>query len=84
MDLIRDVRTAFMMRHSQYDPYNTDHMYMTQVALAKQLGALPLLARWPIHPEVLQARRNHKHTALYGLCRTTDQTSHSGIDRPIE
>ena len=33
VDLIRDVQPSFMMSHSQYDPYNTDHMYMTQVAL---------------------------------------------------
>ncbi|WP_417720820.1 PIG-L deacetylase family protein [Salipiger sp.] len=33
VDLIRAVQPAFMMSHSQYDPYNTDHMYMTQVVL---------------------------------------------------
>lgn len=31
--LIRRVQPAFMLSHSQYDPYNTDHMYATQVAL---------------------------------------------------
>ncbi|KUF11134.1 PIG-L deacetylase family protein [Pseudoponticoccus marisrubri] len=31
--LIREVQPAFMLSHSQYDPYNTDHMYTTQVAL---------------------------------------------------
>ena len=33
VDLIRRVQPAFMLSHSQYDPYNTDHMYATQVAL---------------------------------------------------
>lgn len=33
VDVIRDVQPAFMLSHSQYDPYNTDHMYATQVAL---------------------------------------------------
>jgi 4-oxalomesaconate hydratase len=27
------VQPRFMLSHSQYDPYNTDHMYMAQVAL---------------------------------------------------
>jgi 4-oxalomesaconate hydratase len=31
--VIRDVQPAFMLSHSQYDPYNTDHMYATQFAL---------------------------------------------------
>ena len=31
--VIRQVQPAFMLSHSQYDPYNTDHMYATQVAL---------------------------------------------------
>lgn len=33
VDIIRDVQPAFMMSHSAFDPYNTDHMYTTQVAL---------------------------------------------------
>ncbi|MBY6167588.1 PIG-L family deacetylase [Pseudooceanicola nitratireducens] len=33
VDLIRQVQPSFMLSHSKYDPYNTDHMYMTQVAL---------------------------------------------------
>ncbi len=33
VDLIRKVQPSFMLSHSQYDPYNTDHMYATQVAL---------------------------------------------------
>ena len=32
VDIIRRVQPAFMMSHSKYDPYNTDHMYTTQVA----------------------------------------------------
>jgi LmbE family N-acetylglucosaminyl deacetylase len=31
--VIRKVQPSFMLSHSQYDPYNTDHMYATQVAL---------------------------------------------------
>jgi len=33
VDVIRKVQPGFMLSHSQYDPYNTDHMYTTQVAL---------------------------------------------------
>ena len=33
VDIIRKVQPRFMLSHSQYDPYNTDHMYATQVAL---------------------------------------------------
>ncbi len=33
VDVIRQVQPAFMLSHSKYDPYNTDHMYATQVAL---------------------------------------------------
>ena len=33
VDIIRKVQPAFMLSHSQYDPYNTDHMYTTSVAL---------------------------------------------------
>ncbi len=33
VDVIRNVQPAFMLSHSHYDPYNTDHMYATQVAL---------------------------------------------------
>ena len=33
VDLIRDVQPNWMMSHSRWDPYNTDHMYTTQVAL---------------------------------------------------
>lgn len=33
VDVIREVQPAFMMSHSHYDPYNTDHMYATKVAM---------------------------------------------------
>ncbi|MEX0305017.1 MAG: PIG-L deacetylase family protein [Leisingera sp.] len=33
VDLIRKVQPDFMMSHSAYDPYNTDHMYATSVAM---------------------------------------------------
>jgi 4-oxalomesaconate hydratase len=33
VDVIRAANPAFMLSHSRYDPYNTDHMYATQVAL---------------------------------------------------
>jgi 4-oxalomesaconate hydratase len=33
VEVIRAVQPAFMLSHSAYDPYNTDHMYATQVTL---------------------------------------------------
>ncbi|WP_226575424.1 PIG-L deacetylase family protein [Acuticoccus sediminis] len=33
VDVIRDVQPSFMLSHSRYDPYNTDHMYATEVVL---------------------------------------------------
>ncbi len=33
VDVIRGVQPAFMMSHSHYDPYNTDHSYATRVAM---------------------------------------------------
>lgn len=33
VDLIRKVQPAFMMSHSMWDPYNTDHMYATEIAM---------------------------------------------------
>lgn len=33
VDVIRKVQPSFMLSHSKYDPYNTDHMYATQVVL---------------------------------------------------
>ncbi len=33
VDVIRAIQPNFMMSHSQYDPYNTDHMYTTDIAM---------------------------------------------------
>jgi 4-oxalomesaconate hydratase len=33
VDIIRKVQPSFMLSHSRWDPYNTDHMYTTQVAI---------------------------------------------------
>lgn len=33
VDIIRKVQPSFMLSHSQYDPYNTDHSYTTNVAM---------------------------------------------------
>lgn len=33
VDLIRAVQPSFMMSHSRYDPYNTDHSYATEVTM---------------------------------------------------
>ena len=33
VDIIRKVQPSIMMSHSLYDPYNTDHMYATAVAM---------------------------------------------------
>lgn len=39
VDVIRAVQPAFMLSHSHYDPYNTDHMYTTQVVLETRMIA---------------------------------------------
>lgn len=39
VDLIRSVQPSFMMSHSKYDPYNTDHMHMTEIALQTRMIA---------------------------------------------
>ena len=39
VQIIRDVQPHFMLSHSQYDPYNTDHMYTTQVVLEARMIA---------------------------------------------
>ena len=39
VDVIRDVQPSFMLSHSKYDPYNTDHMYTTQIALEARMIA---------------------------------------------
>ena len=33
VDVIRKVQPTFMMSHSHFDPYNTDHSYATKVAI---------------------------------------------------
>ena len=33
VNIIRSVQPRFIMSHSKYDPYNTDHMYTTEVTL---------------------------------------------------
>jgi 4-oxalomesaconate hydratase len=33
VDVMRDVQPSFMMSHSKYDPYNTDHMYVSRWTL---------------------------------------------------
>lgn len=39
VDVIRDVQPNFMLSHSQYDPYNTDHMYTMKLALEVRMIA---------------------------------------------
>lgn len=39
VDIARVVQPSFMMSHSRYDPYNTDHMYATEVALEVRMIA---------------------------------------------
>lgn len=39
VDLIRRVQPTFMFSHSKWDPYNTDHMHMTQIALETRMIA---------------------------------------------
>ena len=39
VDILRAVQPSFMMSHSRYDPYNTDHMYATEVALEVRMIA---------------------------------------------
>jgi len=33
VDLLREVQPAFLLSHSLYDPYNSDHMYTTKVLM---------------------------------------------------
>lgn len=47
VDIIRDVQPDFMMSHSSYDPYNTDHMYATQITLECRMIA----QAWGHNPE---------------------------------
>jgi 4-oxalomesaconate hydratase len=39
VDVLRAVQPHFMMSHSRYDPYNTDHMYTTEVAMEVRMIA---------------------------------------------
>ena len=39
VDVIRTVQPQFMLSHSQYDPYNTDHAYATKIALECRMVA---------------------------------------------
>lgn len=47
VDVIRAIQPSFMMSHSTYDPYNTDHMYASQVALETRMIA----QAWGHEPE---------------------------------
>lgn len=46
VDIIREVQPDVMFSHSKSDPYNTDHMYATQVALEARMIA----QAWGHHP----------------------------------
>ena len=39
VDIVRAVQPRFMLSHSKYDPYNTDHMYTTEIALEVRMIA---------------------------------------------
>ena len=39
VDLLRAVQPEFMFSHSKYDPYNTDHMYTTEIAMEVRMIA---------------------------------------------
>ncbi len=39
VDIIRKVQPDFMLSHSRFDPYNTDHMYTTEIALETRMIA---------------------------------------------
>ncbi len=39
VDLVRAVQPKFMLSHSKYDPYNTDHMYTSALALEVRMIA---------------------------------------------
>jgi 4-oxalomesaconate hydratase len=39
VDILRAVQPRFMLSHSHYDPYNTDHSYTTQVAIEVRMIA---------------------------------------------
>lgn len=39
VDIVRAVQPCFMMSHSKYDPYNTDHMHTSEAALEVRMIA---------------------------------------------
>ena len=39
VDVVREVQPDFMLSHSQYDPYNTDHMYAMKLTLEVRMIA---------------------------------------------
>ena len=39
VDVIRSIHPNFMLTHSQYDPYNTDHMYTSKFAMEARMIA---------------------------------------------
>jgi len=39
VDVVRSIQPNFMMTHSQYDPYNTDHMYTSKFAMEVRMIA---------------------------------------------
>ena len=53
VDVIRKVQPAFMMSHSMWDPYNTDHMFATRIALECRMIA----QAWGHNPQRESARR---------------------------
>jgi 4-oxalomesaconate hydratase len=39
VDIMRSLQPSFIMSHSHYDPYNTDHMHATEVAIEARMIA---------------------------------------------
>ncbi|MDE2937208.1 MAG: PIG-L family deacetylase [Chloroflexi bacterium] len=39
VDIVRSVQPRFMLSHSRYDPYNTDHMHATKAAIEARMIA---------------------------------------------
>ena len=39
VDIVRSVQPRFMLSHSRYDPYNTDHMHATEAAIEARMIA---------------------------------------------
>ena len=71
VEVIRKVQPSFMLSHSQYDPYNTDHMYATQVALECLMemnvpGSLAKCLRILMHVNTDRPLAEIKHVYLRG------------------